>query len=517
MRPVALIIRDGWGYNENSRGNAVAAAKTPNISSYKEKYPWTLLKTSGEPVGLPDGYQGSSEVGHLNMGAGRVVIQELKRIDDGLSDGSLFTSPKWLNLVTQWKTNGSQLHFLGLLQDEGVHAHQEHLFKMMRRARHEFPAGRMVVHPFLDGRDTPPRSTLEYLATLERVMKEVGNCVIGTTMGRYYGMDRSKNWTITDIAYHCIVLAEGRKAQSALQAVNESYENDKTPDGVEMVDEYIPPYVIGPYSGVKNGDCILHTNYRQDRAIQLTRAFVDPTYPGTPKAKPNVTFVGFTQYYDEFTEFMLGSMSSGVGMKNLLGEVISKAGVKQLRIAETQKFRHVTSFFNGKMTTPFVAEDQVEIKGRFDPALFASHPEMDAHHVTKELLKRLDHNQYGFIVVNYANGDMVGHTGNFEAAKKAIEVVDENIGMIVKRLLELDAHILITADHGNSEQMVDYETGMTKTSHTLFPVEFIYVAKDSPGVKLKNMGKLADIAPTGLKLLHIPIPSDMTAEVLIEG
>jgi 2,3-bisphosphoglycerate-independent phosphoglycerate mutase len=515
MRPVAIIIRDGWGYNENPKGNAVMAAKTPNIDSYKQKYPWTLLKCSGEAVGLPEGYQGSSEVGHLNMGAGRIVIQELKRIDDGLSDGSLFESPKWKNLVANWKTNRTTFHLFGLLQDEGVHAHQEHLFKMMRRARQEFPAGRIVVHPFLDGRDTPPRSTLEYIAKLNRVLAEVGNAQIGTVMGRYYGMDRSKNWNLTDTAYHCIVLAEGRKAATAEAAVNASYSSDKTPDNVEMFDEYIPPYVIGNYAGMNDGDVVLHTNYRQDRAIQLTKAFVDPTYPGHLKAKPAVTYVGFTQYYDEFTEYMLGSMSAGGGMNKLLGEVVSAAGLRQLRIAETQKFRHVTSFFNGKSTTPFPQEDQVEIKGRFDPATFASHPEMDAYNVTDELLKRLENNPYSLIVVNYANGDMVGHTGVFEAARQAVEIVDENVGKIVNRLLELDAHILITADHGNSEQMIDYETGMVKTSHTLFPVELIYVARDAAGKSLKSGGKLADIAPTALKLLGLEIPQEMTADCLV--
>jgi len=515
MRPVAVIIRDGWGYNENPKGNAVLAAKTPNIDSYKEKYPWTLLDCSGEAVGLPEGYQGSSEVGHLNMGAGRIVIQELKRIDDGLAKGTLFESPKWKSLMSNWITNRSRLHLLGLLQDEGVHAHQEHLFKIMRRARSEFPEGEIIIHPFLDGRDTPPRSTLEYIAKLNTKMQEVGNCRIGTVMGRYYGMDRSRNWEITDIAYHCIVNAEGRKAAAAEDAVNESYAKDKTPDGVDMFDEYILPYAIGGYDGVKNGDSILHTNYRQDRAIQLTMAFADADYPGNLKRKPKVVYVGFTQYYDEFSDYMLGAMSSGGSMNNLLGEAVSKAGLRQLRIAETQKFRHVTSFFNGKSTTPYPGEDQVEIPSRLDPATFASHPEMEAYGVTEEVLKRLQDNSYQFIVINYANGDMVGHTGDFDAARRAIEIVDENVGKVVKRLLELDAHIFITADHGNSEQMVDYETGMVKTSHTTFPVELIYVANDSPGKKLLGRGKLSDIAPTALKLLGVEIPQEMTADVLL--
>lgn len=516
MRPVCIIIRDGWGYNENPRGNAVMAANTPNVDFYKANYPWNLLEASGEAVGLPAGYQGSSEVGHLNMGAGRIVIQELKRIDDGLQNGTVFKKEKWIKLINSWKRDRSRLHLLGLLQDEGVHAHQEHLFKVMREARKENPEGEIIIHPFLDGRDTPPRSCMEYLAKLKQVMSEIGNCKIGTIMGRYYAMDRSRNWDLTDKAFNCIVSAIGRKSPDAESAIKESYEKDKTPDNVDMFDEYIPPYVIGDYDGMRDSDCVMHTNYRQDRAIQLSMAFVDPNYPGRPKRRPNVTFIGFTRYYDEFTEYLIEPMGAEGTMNNILGEVVSKAGLRQLRIAETQKFRHVTSFFNGKATTPYPLEDQVEIKSRFDPATFASHPEMDAYNVTDELLKRLGDNSYTLIVVNYANGDMVGHTGDFDAAKKAIEVVDECVGKIVKRLLELDAHIFITADHGNSEQMVDYKTGITKTSHTTFPVEFIYVANDSKDKKLIDRGKLSDIAPTTLKCLGIEIPKEMTADVLIK-
>lgn len=515
MRPVCIIVRDGWGYNENPEGNAVAAADTPNIDAFKAQYPWCLLDASGEPVGLPDGYQGSSEVGHLNMGAGRIVIQELKRIDDGLATGQLFEVGTWHRLISNWKTNRSRLHLFGLLQDEGVHAHQEHLFKIMRRARREFPEGEIVIHPFLDGRDTPPRSCLEYLATLDRVMTEVDGCSIGTVMGRYYAMDRSRNWNLTDTSYTCIVSVQGRRSDSAKAAVLESYAKDKTPDNYDMFDEYIPPYVIGDYDGVRDGDSILHTNYRQDRAIQLSMAFVDASYPGKLPAKPKVVYAGLTRYYDEFENYMLGAMSGSGAMDNLLGEVISQAGLRQLRIAETQKFRHVTSFFNGKATTPYPGEDQVEVHSRFDPATFASHPEMDAYNVTEELLRRLADNAYHFIVVNYANGDMVGHTGDPAAARKAVEVVDECVGRIVKRLLELDAHILITADHGNSEQMVDYMTGMTKTSHTLFPVECIYVAAEAPTRTLRPYGKLSDLAPTVLSLLDLPAPKDMDALNLI--
>lgn len=515
MRPVVLIIRDGWGFDKHKEGNAVAAADTPNIDSYKAAYPWTLLDCSGEAVGLPAGYQGSSEVGHLNMGAGRIVIQELKRIDDGLRTGKLFEVDNWRNLVKNWKSNASRLHLLGLLQDEGVHAHQEHLFKIMRRARTEYPEGEIIIHPFLDGRDTPPRSSLEYIAKLNKVMDEVGGCRIGTVMGRYYSMDRSQDWDLTDIAYHCMVSGEGRAAATAAEAVETSYANDKTPDGTQMVDEYILPHCIAGYEGFKDGDCVLHTNYRQDRAIQLTRAFVDPDYKGNLKAKPDVTYLALTRYYNELTQYMMGPMGSGGAMDNLLGEVISANGLRQLRIAETQKFPHVTSFFNGKSTEASEGEDQVKIKGRFDPAVFADHPEMEAYIVTEDLLGRLENNPYAFVVINYANGDMVGHTGVFDSAKKAIEIVDECVGKLVKRCLELDAHVLITADHGNAEQMIDRETGLTKTSHTLNPVEFIYVAKDSAGKKLLERGKLSDIALTVLKLLDIDIPVEMTADCLL--
>ncbi|MFH1137454.1 MAG: 2,3-bisphosphoglycerate-independent phosphoglycerate mutase [Pseudomonadota bacterium] len=515
MRPVCIIVRDGWGYNEDPRGNAVLAAHTPTMDKLKAEHPWTLLDASGEPVGLPEGYQGSSEVGHLNMGAGRIVIQELKRIDDGLSDGSLFQLPKWKGLMEKWGAGRGRLHLLGLLQDEGVHAHQEHLFKIMRRARGENPAGEIVIHPFLDGRDTPPRSCLEYLAQLKLVMDEVGGCRIGTVMGRYYAMDRSRDWRLTDLAFHCLVLAEGRPTPDSETAVRTSYAQDKTPDDMEMSDEYIPPYVVAGYDGIRDGDCVFHTNFRQDRAYQLTLAFVDPAYPGNPKKRPQVQYLGFTRYYNELTEYLIGPMGSGGGMDMLLGEVISRAGLQQLRISETQKYRHVTSFFNGKSTTPYPGQDNVEIKGRFDPSSFASHPEMEAYILTDRILKILENNPYRFILVNYPNCDMVGHTGVFEAAKKAVEIVDLCLGRIVPRLLELDFQVLITADHGNAEQMVDYRTGMVKTSHTTFPVECVLAARDSAGKKLIDRGKLSDISVTALELMGLAIPPEMSARSLL--
>ena len=515
--PVVLIVLDGVGYNENPKGNAVLAANTPNLDSYYKKYPWTLLDTSGEAVGLPAGFQGSSEVGHLSMGAGRIIKQELKRINDKLEDGSLFATGKWQNLIVTWKKNNSQFHFLGLLQDEGVHAHQDHLFKLMKRARQEFSEGKILIHPFLDGRDTPPRSTLEYFYTLRQQMQEIGNCQIGTIMGRYYGMDRVKSWDLTDRAYHCIVAAIGKKVAEPETAIKKSYENDKTPSAVDMFDEYIEPHVINGYSGVADGDVILHTNYRQDRAIQLTQAFVDDDYPGEIHRKPQIAYAGLTRYYDEFEDYLLGGLDEGgEKLDNLVGQVISEAGLKQLRLAETQKFRHVTSFFNGKSTTPFPNEDQVEIPGRFDPSSFADHPEMEAYNVTDELLKRIENNPYDFILVNYANGDMVGHTGDFDAAKQAVEILDENLGKIIPRLLELDAKILITADHGNCDQMIDYETGQVRTSHSLNLVRCVYISNATGGIILKQNGILPDIGPTVLHLLGFDIPKEMTADYLIE-
>ena len=514
VKPAVLIVRDGWGCNPNPRGNSVFAARTPVMDRLKARHPWTLLDSSGEAVGLPDGYQGSSEVGHLNMGAGRVVVQELKRIDDGLTDGSLFKSPQWKRLIDNWKRSKGSFHFLGLLQDEGVHAHQEHLFKFLRRARKEFPAGGIVVHPFLDGRDTPPRSSAEYVAKLLNVLRELNNAVIGSAMGRYYAMDRSRNWGLTDQAFAAIVSARGRKASDIMTAVKQSYAGDKTPDGTGMVDEYIPPFVMDGYGGVRNGDSILHTNYRQDRGIQLSQAFVDSRYPGRLSARPEVVYVGLTRYYDGFPSFLLGAMGEDGGMDHLLGEVAAAAGFRQLRLAETQKFRHVTSFFNGKSTTPYENEDQVEIKGRFDPATFARHPEMEAENVTAELLTRIIDNPYRMIVVNYANCDMVGHTGVMAAAKKAVEMVDRCLGRIIPRLLALDADVLIAADHGNAEQMLDYDTGMVKTSHTLFPVECVYVARESWKRRLVSRGKLSDIAPTMLGFMGLTVPGAMTARSL---
>lgn len=516
MKPVVLIVLDGVGYTERTEGNAVLAAHTPNLDSYRKKYPRSLLGASGEAVGLPHGFQGSSEVGHLSMGAGRVVIQELKRINDQLESGQIYAGPLWKSMMSQWCSKASTLHLLGLLQDEGVHAHYDHLFRFIRQAKAEYSAGNIVVHPFLDGRDTPPRSALEHLSKLQSVMAEFSHVTIGTMMGRYYGMDRGKVWEITDQAYDCIVSAKGRPMSDPATAIQQSWENDKTPSGEDMFDEYIPPFVMDGYPGIKAGDVVLHTNYRQDRATQLTKAFTDPNYPGSKKAALDIIYAGMTCYYDGFENFLLVETSEGDTEPAVtVGQLIAEAGLHQLRMAETQKFPHVTSFFNGKLTTPYKNEDRVELKGRFDPASFADHPEMEAYRVTEAFLAELAKDKYDFIMVNYANGDMVGHTGVFDAGVKAVEVLDENMGEIIPAILKKGGQILMTADHGNVDQMIDYETGAVRTSHSLNPVELFYIADEEKlGIDLSN-GVLSDIGVTVLDLLGLKAPPEMDAKVLI--
>lgn len=517
MKPVVLIVLDGVGYNPRPEGNAYMAANTPNLDSYRKEYPHSFLQASGGAVGLPDGFQGSSEVGHLSMGAGKVVIQELKRINSQLEDGTIYRGQLWQSMMAQWKEKQSVLHLIGLLQDEGVHAHYDHLFKFIRQAKKENTQGRIVVHPFLDGRDTPPHSALEHYAKLQAVMDDFENVSVGTLMGRYYGMDRGKVWELTDKAYDCIVKAQGRPMTEAVEAIRQSWKNDRTPGGDPMFDEYIPPHVMTGYTGIKNGDVVLHTNYRQDRATQLTKAFIESDYPGAAKNVPDILYAGMTAYYDGFKNHLLAETkgaSDDAGVT--VGQLISKAGLKQLRLAETQKFPHVTSFFNGKLTTPYANEDRIEVKGRFDPSTFAEHPEMEAYRVTDAFLEALARDEYPFIMMNYANGDMVGHTGNFEAGKKAMEIIDECLGKIVPAILDKNGHILLTADHGNVDQMIDYETGSVRTSHSLNPVDLFYISREADKSTTLEDGVLSDIGVTVLSLLGLRVPEEMTAKNLIK-
>ncbi len=515
MNKVLLIVRDGWGIGDpNDKFNAVKAAKTPNIDFYLKNYPNTVLDASGEAVGLPKGYQGSSEVGHLNMGAGRIVIQELKRIKDMIEDGSFFETENLKRVLLNAKNKGSALHLMGLVQDEGVHAHQDHMYSIINKAL-EMGIKNIYIHFFADGRDTPPRSGMGYLKMLMDFIKDKPVVKIATVMGRYYSMDRNESWKLTDMAYNAITRAEGKKYKTALEVFEDAYSNGKQPNGEPMVDEYIEPSVIGDYPGVKDGDSVIHFNFRQDRAIQLTKAFVEDDYKGDRWKKLDISYCGLTKYYDEFKFSALPPMDEGGNMNNLLGEIISLNGMKQLRLSETQKFKHVTSFFNGKRIEPYKNEDRIEIKGRFDPSSFAQHPEMEAYIVADKAVGVIKEKDYDFMLINFANGDMVGHTGDFNAAKKAVEVVDECVGKVVGEALKKDYVVMITADHGNSEEMWDYKINMPKTSHTTNPVEFILVGNNVKNIKLRERGILSDIALTIIDFLGIKKPKDMTSESLI--
>ncbi|MEA3306294.1 MAG: 2,3-bisphosphoglycerate-independent phosphoglycerate mutase [Elusimicrobiota bacterium] len=511
---VLLIIRDGWGIAKPDKFNAIFNAEKKNISAFLEKYPNTVLDPAGEAVGLPKGYQGSSEVGHLNMGAGRIVEQELKKIMDMIEDGSLFQSTALKNAVENAVRNNSALHLMGLIQDEGVHAHQDHLFALLKHAK-EKGVKTAYIHFFADGRDTPPRSSLTFIKKLSDEIKEIGLGSIATVTGRYYAMDRSEKWELTDKTYNAIVNVEGKKSASAEEAVRTAYDSLKTPDGDPMVDEYLPPTVIADYSGMQDGDCAVHINFRQDRAIQLAKAFVEKDYKGARSKKLNITFCGLTRYYDTFEFNALPPMDESDDMNNLLGQAISEANLTQLRLAETQKFKHVTSFFNGKMLKPYKGEDRIEIKGSFDPSSFALHPQMNAPEVTESALKEIPSLKYDFIVINFANCDMVGHTGNYDSVLKAVDIVDDSVGEVTKEALKNGYTVMITADHGNAEEMWDYKTDMPKTCHTNNLVEFIFINNGAKKIELRKQGILSDIAPTVLDVLGIEKPKDMSSQSLI--
>ncbi|MCP4255303.1 MAG: 2,3-bisphosphoglycerate-independent phosphoglycerate mutase, partial [Candidatus Scalindua sp.] len=461
-------------------------------------------------------YQGSSEVGHLNIGAGRIVEQEITKITNNIQDGTFFKSSIFQKAIKNVIDNNSSLHLMGLVQDEGVHAHQDHLFAIMKHAK-ENGVKQLYIHFFADGRDSAPKSTINYLRTLKEKIEEYSIGEIATFMGRYYAMDRGKEWQLTTTAYNAITKGVGKKIKSEENledAIHEVYET-KTPNGKDMFDEYIPPMIIGEYKGVRDRDSVIHFNYRQDRAIQLTKAFVEDDYPGERWKKLDIVYCGFTRYYDTFPYNILEPMDDSGGMDNLLSQVLSQRGLKQIRISETQKYSHVTSFVNGKRTKPLPGEEQIEIKGTFDPATFADNPEMNAYDVTEEAVKRINSNEFSLMIINLANCDMVGHTGIFEAAKRAVEVVDECVGTLVETILLKNKIALITADHGNADEMIDYKTGIPKTSHTTNPVEFIYVAEDHENIKLIGRGTLSDIAPTILHLLDIEKPVEMTSNNLI--
>ncbi|MBZ0272605.1 2,3-bisphosphoglycerate-independent phosphoglycerate mutase [bacterium] len=553
-RPVVLIIRDGWAIGDpDDPSNAIAAAHTPNIDRFKSAYPHTRLGCAGEDVGLPAGSQGSSEVGHLNMGAGRIVEQEQVRVDKLIRSGKFFDEPRLLAAMEQAKKPGAALHLMGLLQDQGVHAIDRHLFALLEMAAKNGVTD-VFVHAFTDGRDTPPRSALTYIEKTNAKMRETGVGKFASVMGRYFAMDRDKNWERVEKAYRALVAGEGRTATSAEDAVKAAYaraddalaaaEAKGKEPGLVETDEFIAPTIIDSGSGahpIRAGDAVIFFNYRQDRAIELTRAFCDDPFDGFDRgAKPDVLFVGLTRYYDAFENYVLPPMN----MARITGEVLSEAGVWQLRISETQKFAHVTSFFNSKgqkawpgeerilIDSPKVPENEMpELRAR-EIADFVVHAVTHGIASVREAARRAEGTHlypqtgydetperlagtYDAIVINFVNGDMVGHTGDFPAVVRAIEAVDQAVGRVCDAVLARGGAALVTADHGNADRMRDPVTGKVQTSHTLNDVEFILVCDAMRGARLVPRGVLADIGVTMLELLGVPKPDEMTAHSLI--
>jgi len=504
---ISLIILDGFGINPREDGNAIKAANKPNLDSYFSKYPNTIIHTSGMDVGLPKGQMGNSEVGHTNIGAGRIVYQELTRITKSIEDGDFFEKKEFLEAIEKCKKNNSKLHLFGLLSDGGVHSHNTHLYALVELAKKQ-NLKEVFVHCFFDGRDVPPNSAKGFVEELEAKLKEIGVGRIASVMGRYYAMDRDNRWDRVNLAYNAMVLGQGLTAESAGQAVTVSYDK-------EEFDEFVKPTVImengNPIATISKDDSVVFFNFRPDRAREITRTFVDPEFNGFER--PNgffpLCFVCMTQY--DITMPNVISAFKPVSLTNTFGEYISRLGYRQLRIAETEKYAHVTFFFNGGVEKVYEGEDRALIPSP-KVATYDLKPEMSAYEVTEEALNRVNSKEYDVIILNFANCDMVGHTGIFDAAKTAVEAVDTCLGKIIPAILEQGGIAFITADHGNAEQMIDYETGGPFTAHTTNVVPLIGIGLDK--VTLKE-GKLADLAPTILDLLGIEKPHEMTGSTLI--
>lgn len=505
QRPVILIILDGYGINENPAGNAVAAARKPNLDKLFEMYPNTRIRTSGLDVGLPDGQMGNSEVGHTNIGAGRIVYQELTRITKSIEDKDFFDNKELVAAISNCIEHDSALHLMGLLSDGGVHSHNTHLYALIKMAK-ENGLKKVYVHCFYDGRDVPPDSAAGYTKELEDHLKETGTGRIATIMGRYYAMDRDNRWDRVKLAYDAMVYGDGQRAEDAVTAVLSSYEN-------KVFDEFVLPTVIyndgKPVSCIKDNDSIIFFNFRPDRAREITSAFTQNSFTEFSRSKLELFFVCMTQYDITFEDVRVAFKPQS--LENTFGEYISRKGLTQLRIAETEKYAHVTFFFNGGVETSYENEDRCLISSP-KVATYDLKPEMSAYELTDEVVKRIRSGKYNMIILNYANPDMVGHTGIMEAAVKAIEAIDECVGKVIDAVNEQNGIALITSDHGNSEQMLDYESGGAFTAHTTNPVPLLITGLGE--VDLRE-GRLADIAPTLLKILGFEKPKEMTGETLI--
>ncbi|QXM06555.1 2,3-bisphosphoglycerate-independent phosphoglycerate mutase [Crassaminicella indica] len=506
-KPTILMILDGFGLNSNSNGNAIALAKTPNLDQYFENYPNNHVYASGLDVGLPDGQMGNSEVGHLNIGAGRIVYQELTRITKAIEDGDFFENPAFLEAIENAKKHDSALHLWGLLSDGGVHSHNTHLYALLELAK-KHGLTKVYIHAFLDGRDVPPSSAIKYIEELENKISEIGVGKIATISGRYYAMDRDNRWERVNLAYNAIVLGIGEKANSAKEAIENSYDKNE-------VDEFVKPTVImsedAPVAQVSENDSIIMFNFRPDRAREITRTFVDKDFTGFERKNGffPVHYVCMTQYDAAMPNVSIAYPPQK--LVNTLGEFVSSLGLKQLRIAETEKYAHVTFFLSGGVEEPYAGEERILIPSP-KVATYDLKPEMSAYEVTEKLIDEIKKEKYDLIIVNYANCDMVGHTGSIDAAIKAVETVDECVGKVVDATISVGGQILLTADHGNADEMID-ENGNTITAHSTNPVPIILInASEEYGIM---EGKLADIAPTLLQMMGIEKPEEMTGTSLL--
>ena len=500
-QPLVLMILDGFGINPADYGNAIHAAKKPNLDRYFASYPHTRLGASGLDVGLPDGQMGNSEVGHTNIGAGRIVYQELTRITKSIQDGDFFTNEALTGAIENCHKHNSALHLMGLLSDGGVHSHIEHLFGLLELAK-KSGLTKVYVHCFMDGRDVPPSSGKDFILQLQNKLDELGIGKIASVMGRYYAMDRDNRWERIQRAYDVMVNASDADTDP-VAGIKAYYEKD--PRG----DEFVEPFAAHN-EGIHEGDAAIFFNFRPDRAREITRTLVDPEFSGFARSLFPLYYVCMTQYDATMPNVQVAFKPQS--LHDTFGEYISKKGLHQLRIAETEKYAHVTFFFNGGVETVSEGEDRALINSP-KVATYDLKPEMSAYEVTDELLARLDSGKYDVVILTFANCDMVGHTGVFDAAVKAVEAVDSCVGKVVEKVLSMDGTVLLTADHGNADRMYE-EDGSPFTAHTTNPVPFLVISKQYADCKLHE-GRLADIAPTMLKILGLPKPEAMTGESII--
>ncbi|MFI3231444.1 MAG: 2,3-bisphosphoglycerate-independent phosphoglycerate mutase [bacterium] len=506
-----LMILDGWGLSDKEEGNAIKLAKTPVMDKLMQECPYAQGLASGMAVGLPDGQMGNSEVGHLNMGAGKTVYQELTRITKSIKDGDFFDIQVLKDAMENCKANNSSLHMMGLLSSGGVHSHNEHLYGILELAKKSgLDKDKVFVHAFLDGRDTPPTSAKGFLEDLEAKMTEIGVGRIASVSGRYYAMDRDSRWERVEEAYKAIVLGEGGTTNNIINYVAESYTKN-------VNDEFVVPTMRveknEPIGVVNSNDSVIFFNYRPDRARELTRAFCDDSFSefARPKELTGIKFITFTDYDSSIKNKEV--VFHKETLSNTFGEYIASKGLSQVRMAETEKYAHVTFFFNGGVEEPYQNEDRILVKSP-DVATYDLQPEMSAKELTEKLVEAIESGKYDVIIVNYANPDMVGHTAVVDAAIKAVEYVDECVGKIVETVEKCDASMFICADHGNSDQLVDYKTGEPFTAHTTNPVPFILV-NYKEAKALREGGALADIAPTLLEMMNLEQPAEMTGKSLI--